>query len=713
MISSILNPDNYFFNPHCLIFFIPGILIIAEAIFIFWQNKRSMLNFSFALLFLLVGTWLTGVVAMYCAQYEAVAYLWARWYTWFGIIFVTPAVHLFSVSSSGAISVKNKRFIYFNFAAALVVYILCISSPYILQGVWRYPWGFYPRGNIGEAPFLVWFYTLMILSFRNFIRRYKKEKILMRKKQTKLIIIGFTIAFMGSVDFLPTYGIPLYPIGGITSLLFATIIAYTIVRYKLMEIETVIHKTIAWFITSVSLVIPLAALLYYTRHWCSNLTTCGMWGYSIAILVCFLFFVKMLHPKVDAFFQKGRVHLENTLNKFSAELVRLKSVEEVTGKISDTIVKTLYASKVNILLHDKRAKELPQGPFAKWLLENNRVVYGRLIEIDPRYENILDQVKEYFQSVDADICIPLVVNEELIGVVNVGRKKNLSTYRGFELNFLENMKNQMTIAISNSLVYGKVEELVGVRTAELVQAQKQLIQAEKLATVGTLASGIAHEINNPLTSIIMYVNALVTSIIMYVNALANTEGDKSRQESLRSIEECATNCGDIVKKLLTYAREPRGRKKIEDVNLEKSLRNVISFLGYQLKHKNITCDVKADNPPFIVKGYKDELGQVFTNLILNAKDAIAETKKGGNIAIFLSKEGDSIKITIKDDGCGIPQGYISRIFDPFFTTKDVGKGTGLGLSICQSIIEQHKGSISLESVQNQGSTFKITLPNKP
>jgi len=699
MTNPILNPNNYFFNPHCLIYFIPSVLVATEAIFVFWQNKKSMVNISFALLLTFANMWITGSGIAYCVKYEPVAFFWSSCYAWMGVIFVTPTVYLFSVIHTRH-TVKNKMWlVYLNFAIASVLYIVCISSTHLVHGVWRYPWGFYTRASTYEGLFLVWFYSLMTLSFRNFVMSYKREKMPMQKRQTKLVIIAFVIAFIGSVDFLPNFGIPLYPIGGITMLTFATIIAYTIVRYKLMEIETVVHKTIAWFITSVALVIPLAALLYFTKRWCANLSVCGTWSYFIAALVCFLFFVKTLHPRVDAFFHKGRAYLGNTLNKFSAELVHLRSIEEVVNKITDTITEALHAGKVAVLLDSGEAKKLVASPFLKWVAQNDRVIYSKLIEIHPRYEHIRGEAKEYFDSAGAEICIPLVLNEELIGIVNVGRKKKAAAYRAFELHFLANMKNQMTIAVSNSLVYGRVEELVKRRTAELVQAQKQLIQAEKLATVGTLASGIAHEINNPLTS-----------IVMHANVLSNAKDEKNQQESIRSIEESAARCSDIVKKLLTYAREPRGRKKREDIDLEKSLKRVISFLGYQLKRKNIVCNIKADDSPFVVNGYKDELEQVFTNLILNAKDAIAGIQKTGKIIISLSKDSGRITINIEDDGCGIPQEHISKIFDPFFTTKETGKGTGLGLSICQSIIEQHKGTISVESRLNHGSTFIILLP---
>jgi len=137
---------------------------------------------------------------------------------------------------------------------------------------------------------------------------------------------------------------------------------------------------------------------------------------------------------------------------------------------------------------------------------------------------------------------------------------------------------------------------------------------------------------------------------------------------------------------------------------------MVAFLSYQLKQENIRIILEKERPPFILKGCQNELEQVLTNLILNAKDAIKHTKSLGDIHITLSKSENEITIKVKDEGSGISKEHIQKVFDPFFTTKDVGKGTGLGLSICQSIIEQHKGTIKAESQPGQGATFIINLP---
>jgi len=715
MIGAIFNPQSYFFNPYSLPNLISGILIMAESVFVFLQNRKSGVNISFSLATFSAGMWLTGIAFQYSSIDQSVALIWCRYYCWFGIIFITPYVYLFSCMWAGVPLRKNLKFIYLCFIPAIIFYILCISSDYIIQGVLRSPWGFYPKAAFGEKFLIVWFAMLALMSFANLVQSYKKETVSIRKSQVRLVIIAFILGFVGAIDFIANYGIPIYSLGGIFALLFSTIIGYTIVNYRLMEIETAIHKTIAWFFTSVALVGPLAALLYLTKDWYIKLSPAIMWGYFGAVLLGFMFFVTTFQPKIDNFFQKGRVYIENELIKFSGELIHLKSLEEVIAKITDIIIKITHASKVIVILYNEPAKEWVvagnkryenidlelsiENPFLKWLAKNDRILNYKFVTTDPRYEDMRLPAEEYFKNLDVIMCAPLILNERLVGIINLGPKVNMKLYNSLDHQFLTRLKNQSTIAISNSLVYGRVEELIKIKTDELVKTQRQLVHAEKLATVGTLAGGVAHEINNPLTAVLMNAQMLLMTV-----------KDKEDKESLQLIEEAAKRCRNIVQKLMVYSRKSMGTREITEVDLAKALDSVIKFLGYQLAQENIKVELKLNGGPFLVKGCQNELEQVFINMLLNAKDAIRKIKIGGRVIISISKNNDEIIIKVQDEGSGIPKEYATKIFDPFFTTKDVGKGTGLGLSISQSIIEEHNGFITFNTQEGKGTTFIIQLP---
>jgi signal transduction histidine kinase len=501
---------------------------------------------------------------------------------------------------------------------------------------------------------------------------YQKETSSIKKTHIKRILIAFAIGFsIGATEFLPTYGIAFYPIGFIAVLVLVSAIAYAIIRYKFLDIETVIHKTLMWLVASSIVFVPIILFSYWLYPWYRQAPplnvafVCGLIFYLLTL------YLKFIQPKVDHFFQRRKYDLQKASEEFTSDLIHLKNPAQLIAKIQKTIKDTLYAQEVSV-----QTSFVSKDAFLNWLAKSDMIVYKDIIDIDPQYEPIRNYASHYFNETDSILAVPLVIDKKLLGVINLSKKSSLKHYSDYDLHFLQRLKNEATIALSNALLYGRVEEEVHIRTNELIHTQKQLIQAEKLATVGTLAGGVAHEINNPLAAILT--NAQMLSMD------ATREDEK---ESLKLIEDAAKRCRTIVQKLMVYSRKPQGSREIKEVDLEKALNNSLSLLNYQLTQDNIKVNTTFQNKPFIVKGSQNELEQVFTNLLLNAKDAIKHKKKSGQIDISVTKQDKYITIKIKDDGIGISKEHISKIFDPFFTTKDVGKGTGLGLSICQSIIE--------------------------
>jgi two-component system NtrC family sensor kinase len=239
----------------------------------------------------------------------------------------------------------------------------------------------------------------------------------------------------------------------------------------------------------------------------------------------------------------------------------------------------------------------------------------------------------------------------------------------------------------------KVEE----RTTEIKQMQAHLIQQEKLASLGKLAAGIAHEINNPLGGILIYSHLL----------LEDTKKEDPQYQNLEKIVKETTRCRDIVKGLLQFARpkEP----EVTQIDMNATLDNALSLLESQAIFQNVTIKKNyADELPPVVAD-RSQLQQVFINIILNAVDAM-DSKGTLTLKTAISEGEPFVMVSISDTGHGIKKGDRSRLFEPFFTTKEVGVGTGLGLAICYSIIQKHQGAIEVESEIGKGSTFTVKLP---
>ncbi|NMB81477.1 MAG: GHKL domain-containing protein [Ignavibacteria bacterium] len=237
---------------------------------------------------------------------------------------------------------------------------------------------------------------------------------------------------------------------------------------------------------------------------------------------------------------------------------------------------------------------------------------------------------------------------------------------------------------------------------ELKETQEQLHSAEKLASIGQLAAGVAHEINNPLGSIMLYANILKRKI-------DKCDNDPQSKEDLNLIIEEANRCKNIVANLLNFARQ--GKLRITTVNINELLNNVIKLLMVNPEFHEIEFSINSQVDSIEIEADADQLKQVFINILTNGCEALENsiTKK---IQIDIKTKENSLIVEVSDTGCGIPQDNLNKLFTPFFTTKKMGKGTGLGLAITYGIVKMHKGEIKVNSTLNKGSIFTITLPLK-
>jgi two-component system NtrC family sensor kinase len=227
--------------------------------------------------------------------------------------------------------------------------------------------------------------------------------------------------------------------------------------------------------------------------------------------------------------------------------------------------------------------------------------------------------------------------------------------------------------------------------------QAKLMHAEKMAAVGQLVSGVAHEVNNPLTAILGFADLL----------MENEDIPESARKDLRVILQEAQRTKQIVQNLLSFARQmPPQRKPVE---LNSILRRTLQLRAYDFQSHGVEVVEELDQELPSVIGDSHQLQQVFLNIVNNAYDAVRETGRPARIEIKTASRGGLVEVSFRDNGHGIS--HPDRIFDPFFTTKEVGKGTGLGLSICYGIVHEHGGEIVCHNnADAQGATFVVRFP---
>jgi two-component system, NtrC family, sensor kinase len=256
---------------------------------------------------------------------------------------------------------------------------------------------------------------------------------------------------------------------------------------------------------------------------------------------------------------------------------------------------------------------------------------------------------------------------------------------------LANVFNRMTENVKRSR-----EELE--KTVDsLKSTQAQLVQSEKLSGIGEFVAGVAHELNNPLTS-----------VMGFSELLAQSNTDPAHRRPLELIHKSAVRCQKIVQSLLSFARKHQPERKLSNANT--LVENAVDFLSYQLRTSNIELITRLD--PRLPNTMLDphQMQQVFLNIINNGRQAIEAHRPKGRIIVTTQASADHLRVTFQDDGPGIAEENLAKLFDPFFTTKEVGKGTGLGLSLCYGIVKEHGGQISVRSKLGEGATFVIELP---
>ncbi len=227
--------------------------------------------------------------------------------------------------------------------------------------------------------------------------------------------------------------------------------------------------------------------------------------------------------------------------------------------------------------------------------------------------------------------------------------------------------------------------------------EQQVVQSERLAAMGAMIGGVAHELNNPLTAI-MGVSEL----------LQDTETNEGSRKQLAILQQQARRAAEIVQNLTYFSRPPAPGKS--RINLVEVVDRTLNLHAYSLRKNNITVDfLKEAGVPYAL-GDPHQLMQVFLNMIVNAEQAIREVRDKGTLRIRLGKGDNSVWVSFHDDGPGIPKENLSSIFDPFYTTKRPGRGTGLGLSICKSVMKEHNGSVEAANSPEGGAVFTVTLP---
>jgi len=537
---------------------------------------------------------------------------------------------------------------------------------------------------------------------KNLLQSLRRTKIPKQKLQINYLIFGIiSMAIVGTVLNLCNHflklGWPLFFLASLYSILVSVFFAIALIKYRLLDIHLIIRGGIVY--SSVSALI-LAIYILIIKN-IGEVISQKAYGRSIvvesALILVLVFMFRPIQKKVgdwiDQYFYMERVRFRAKLTEFSRTLTELVDLDEVAKKTVEFIDHTFHVNAIAFLFLKSEVNEYQMIfgiPSQEDIVFSSHhplieriLLEGRAIDLEHLREEAGNR-EEISLLIERGwvIASPFILKGKLLGFLLLGSKKSQKDYTVEELELLEAFSNQATLALSRTLIY-----------REMSLKDRQMMQAEKMAAIGELAAGIAHEIRNPL--------GIITGS---VETLQKHEDPKIRAEMMDYILEESKRIDSLIGTFLDFSK-PKEPQKTR-CNLLDVLEKTLLLILPQAHTHRVEIQKEIPPNPLWVKVDVDQIRQAFMNVCINAMEAMPQ---GGVLRISVREnKKDNVMVRFSDTGKGVPKEVRTRIFEPFFTTKE--RGTGLGLFIAHRIITQHGGEIALTEGDRGGSTFTISLP---
>jgi signal transduction histidine kinase len=706
--------------------------VFGIGILVYLRNRKSVVNNAWAMLCINASFWsVFYFLAINSDNKQAsfiilkfveisgmlVAFLWLR--------FIIVFLELQKLSRIKLI---------FNIVLILssIIFLLNFTPLYIKDLTSKSIFQYYIVPGIGYYLFAIYF-SLIVLYGLNLLSREYKKTTAFKANQIKYIFLASVMGFTGGGStFLLSFNInfPPYPLILFTT--FPLIISYAILKYRLMDIRVAISRT-GTFIAVYTIVLGLPfALVVWFRTWLiTNLGT-RWWiaplGLMAGLATVGPFIYIYLERKAEARLLREQKRYQDVLKQASVGMTRIRNLRKLLDLITHIVTKTVKISYAAIYLYNQESDEYmlqvsrDKGriPIPKLSSDNplvNWIVFRRQPLIyDEIKRKMLDtndityaHLEENMRLLTATVIIPSFLEDKFIGFVVLGDKMSGEIYTHDDLNVFQVLASQAALAIENAQFYEETKEM-----------QEQVAQAEKMATIGTMADGLSHQINNRFYALSLIAGDTIDTIKLTDTANCTPEVRemiKSVGHALERIQANVMQGGEVVKGMLKYTR--KGEDNFGELTIDQILDATLDMIQFKIKLSEIDIirNYSKDTPK--IKGNLVQLQEAFFNFIDNAYDATNERKAAlnepnyrGRLTISAKPKDDFLEMIIEDNGMGVKEDNIKKVFTPFFTTKTSSrKGTGLGLYVIKKIItDTHKGRIAFESSYKVGTRFILELP---
>lgn len=704
---------------------------LLVAIIIFMKNPKSGLNRSFSYFSVSVAFWSYCYFMWQVATDASGALFWCR-ALMAGAIFIPASFFHFSVNLIGEQEGYSKS-VKFWYLFSLVFQVFNFTPLFVKDVKPRLYFAYWPTAGIVYSLFIAVFVGLTIYSHILMYKHWKKFTGFQRN-QIKYVFLGTAIGFLGgSTNYPLWYGIPIPPVGNILVSVYVFLVFYSILKYRLMDINIVLTRAVIFFLVyTFVLGIPFG-LVFWGRMWLAGVLGANWFWAPMFILLVFAtsgpFAYQYLRRRAEDVILKEQRRYQNILKELSFSMTLVKDLDKLVKLMVYRVARAVRVDFVSIYILEPgqnrlirkalQAKKdfdpgLPQEisldtKLIRYMQDNHEPIFIEDLSLGIRKE----------LNLKSGLIVSSFIRDNLLGFLILGPKTSGTVYTRDDAVMFEVLANQAALAIENT-------EFIG----ESQKTQAQLFAAERMTSMGAMAGGMSHQINNRFYAISLATSDTIDTINLFDAEHASKEELKKTLDQVKyalgRIEENTRHGGKIVNDFLNFSQPERLQKERKEFDLREPLEKAIDMIKIKTSLSDDIIEMRIPEGSLQIEGNFVLLQDAFFNLLDNAIDAVDRKNKAvedkeiaalagykGKVIVKMQRADSRIFIQISDNGIGMSETALKKAFVPFFTTKaTASKGTGLGLFVIQKIINTHNGDIKVDSVFGEGTTFTITLPVK-
>ncbi len=680
--------------------FLAGIFDLFLALLVIHQAPRRQLNRVFTLFALSLTSWNLDIAALYFFSDYDLALWWSGLFR-YGMLFIPPTVLHLALVLTDRQTLANRLFLVIGYVSSLALCLAQVQGM-LVQRLETFVWGFYPVVTpiykVHSIADLVYFSATLY----HLIRGVRTSESARQRQQLKLALIGLAVALpSGLTNLLPVYGVPFYPLGNFGNVFLCGTLTYAIVRHGLLDVELIITKTAASVSALLVWLVPLWMLTAAMQRRIYGATDNRLLLFALAVFVLsgvafpwlLRFSEKMFRrllwgQKLDSL-QALSAFQQTVLHVFDQKKI-LTDLCAVLGDTLQTEFVTAYLLQPSVHayvdIQEQTSLFVMGDDFVTMLAKRAGPVVREEAMLEEHNPDSLFLARILTER-KADMCLPITTQDRLIGFLLLGQKRNRDTFSVEDVRLLSTLGAEVSVALENARLYEEVRS-----------SQVMLARTDRLAAVGTLAAGIAHEIRNPLVAVQTFIQLLPEQI----------DDPEFRTTFLELTNSELARVATLINDLMAFARPSPAT--LDEAQINELAEQIVRLLTGQAKKRGVQLSLQLAPENLTCVVDQGQIKQVFMNLLMNALQA---TPAGGSVTLSTSlvqdQDGkDFCAIDVRDTGSGISPEHKEQIFDPFFTTKDTG--VGLGLFITHQIIREHGGTIAVESELEKGTHFMIRLP---